>query len=186
MNKKVIIASDSTSDLSVELIEKYDVKIVPLGVNLGDKQYSDGVDVTPDMIYDHYEKTGELPKTSAPNIGDFEDFFAQNTAAGNAIVLFTISSAMSSTYQNATVAAEDFEDVYIVDTRNLSTGGGLLVVAAAEMAKKGMAASEIAAACEGMRDRVDASFVIDNLEFLHAGGRVSNAAFLAFSISSFS
>ena len=176
MNKKVIIASDSTSDLSVELIEKYDVKIVPLGVNLGDKQYSDGVDVTPDMIYDHYEKTGELPKTSAPNIGDFEDFFAQNTAAGNAIVLFTISSAMSSTYQNATVAAEDFEDVYIVDTRNLSTGGGLLVVAAAEMAKKGMAASEIAAACEGMRDRVDASFVIDNLEFLHKGGRCSAVA----------
>jgi DegV family protein with EDD domain len=176
MNKKIVIASDSTSDLSTELIEKYDVKTLPLTVNLGGNIYSDGVDVNPDMIYAHYEKTGELPKTAAPNIADFEDFFSKYTADGSEMIFFTISSEMSSTYSNARLAASEFTGVYVVDTRNLSTGGGLLVVSAAEMAKEGMAASEIAAKCEEMTSRVDASFVIDNLEFLHKGGRCSAVA----------
>ena len=176
MNNKVIIASDSTSDLSPELIARYDVKITPLAVNLGENQYLDGVNVDPDMIYQHYEKTGELPKTSAPNIGDLEEFFKTHTADGNDLVFFTISSAMSSTYQNATIAAEAFENVFIVDTKNLSTGGGLLVVSAAEMAAQGKNGKEIADACKTLRDQVDASFVIDNLEFLHKGGRCSAVA----------
>ena len=89
---KIIIALDSTTDLSPELIERYDVKIVPLGVALGGQQYTDGVDIDPDFIYAHYEKTGDLPKTSAVNLVDFEDYFARETAAGNGVVLFTISS----------------------------------------------------------------------------------------------
>ena len=176
MSKKIIIGSDSTSDLSPELIERYDIKIVPLGVALGEQLFTDGVDIDPDKIYEHYEKTGELPKTAAPSLVDFEEFFKKHTADGSAVVFFTISSDMSCTYNNARLAAEDFDNVYVIDSRNLSTGGGLLVIAAAEMAAAGEEASVIAEKCTEMRSRVDASFVIDNLEFLHKGGRCSAVA----------
>lgn len=176
MSKKVLIASDSTTDLSAELIERYGIKTVPLTVNLGEKSYTDGVDIDPDMIYAHYEKHGELPKTAAPNVAVFTDFFEKHVADGYSIVLFTISSEMSSTFNNARLAAEDYEDVHIVDTRNLSTGGGLVVLRAAEMAEKGMSAEEIATSCRELTDRVDASFIIDNLEFLYKGGRCSAIA----------
>ena len=176
MSNKIIIASDSTCDLSPELIQRYGIHILPLGVALGERQYTDGVDIDPDFIYAHYEKTGQLPKTSAVNLVDFEDFFAAETAKGNAVVLFTISAEMSSTCNNARLAAENFKDVYVVDTRNLSTGGGLLGVAAAEMAAEGKSAAEIAKVCEGLAPCVDASFIIDSLEFLHKGGRCSALA----------
>jgi DegV family protein with EDD domain len=176
MSKKVLIASDSTCDLSAELIERYGIKIMPLKVNLGGKMYTDGVDIDADSIYAHYEKTGELPKTAALNISDFSEFFDKYTKEGYSIVIFTISSEMSSTYNNARLAASEFEDVYAIDSRNLSTGGGLLVISAAEMAQKGMSAAEIAKACEELSPKVDASFVIDNLEFLHKGGRCSAVA----------
>ena len=174
--KNVIVAADSTCDLSAELIERYGIRILPLSVHLGDSDYTDGVDIDPDKIYAHYEKTKELPKTAAPNIALFRDFFAEETAKGNAVVCFTISSEMSSTYNNARLAATEFEDVYTVDTRNLSTGGGLLVLEACELAKKGVPADEIAAHCRAVAPRVDASFIVDDLEFLHKGGRCSAVA----------
>lgn len=173
MSKKVIIASDSTCDLSPELIEKYGIKILPLSVRLGENDYKDGVDVTPDDIYEHYRKTGELPKTAAVNVSDFVDFFESATKAGSEVVVFTISALMSSTYNNARLASKDFNGVYAVDTKNLSTGGGLLVLKAADMAAEGYTAEDIAKACEALTDRVDASFVIDDLEFLYKGGRCS-------------
>ena len=176
MSKRTVIASDSTCDLSPELIREYGIHILPLGVALGEKQYTDGVDIDPDFIYAHYEKTGELPKTSAVNLVDFEDYFAAETAKGNGVVLFTISSEMSSTCNNARLAAEGFSDVYVVDTRNLSTGGGLLVLTAAEMAAEGKSAAEIAEACNALAPCVDASFIIDSLEFLYKGGRCSALA----------
>lgn len=178
MIKPVKIACDSTTDLGKELLARYSVSVLPLGIQLGGVHYTDGVDMDPQGIYDHYAATGELPKTSAPNIGNFMDFFAAETADGSAVVFFTISSDMSSCYNNACVAAAEYEDVYVVDTRNLSTGGGLLVLAAAEMARAGKDAAEIAHTCEEMRERVDASFVIDSLEFLHKGGRCSGVAAL--------
>ena len=178
MSEKILIASDSTSDLGAELIAKYGIKILPLGVTLGESTYTDGVDIDPDMIYANYEKTGQLPKTSAVNIADFEDFFEEQTKAGYSVVLFTISSEMSSTYHNAHLAAEDYENVYVVDARNLSTGGGLLVLTAAEMAEQGKSAKEIFEECTRLTEYVDASFVIDSLEFLHKGGRCSALAAL--------
>ena len=179
MSKRVIICSDSTTDLGRELIEKYGITVLPLTVNLGGKVYTDGIDIDPDMIYHHYETCAELPKTAAPNIAAFCSFFEEQTKKGDAVVFFTISSDMSSTYNNARLAAANYPDVYVVDTRNLSTGGGLLVVAAAEMAQVGMAAAEIAKECAALADTVDASFVIDDLEFLHKGGRCSAVAALA-------
>ncbi len=178
MSEKIRIASDSTTDLSPELIERYGVIILPLGVALGDKQYTDGVDIDPDFIYKNYEETGRLPKTSAVNLADCEAFFAEHTADGGKVIFFTISSDMSSTYNNARLAAESCEGVYVVDTRNLSTGGGLLLIAAAEMAEAGKSAEEIVARCNELAPCVDVSFIIDSLEFLYKGGRCSALAAL--------
>lgn len=176
MSQKVIIASDSTCDLSAALIDRYGIQILPLSVSLGGQTYTDGVDIDPDMIYQHYEKKGELPKTAAPNVAAFEALFSRLTADGSVVLFFTISAEMSSTYNNARLAAGAFENVYPIDTRNLSTGGGLLVVAAAEMAENGIPAAEIAEKVTAMTGSVDASFIIDNLEFLHKGGRCSAVA----------
>ncbi len=175
---KIIISSDSTCDLSAELKERYDIKIIPLGVTLGDKVYRDGVDINPDDIYAHHAKTGELPKTTAANVGECIDFFTDLTKDGDAVIHFTISSTMSSTYSNACLAAAEFENVYVIDSKNLSTGGGLLVVSAAEMAKSGMEAPAIVEQLEKLAPCVDASFVIDSLEYLHKGGRCSALAML--------
>lgn len=175
---KIIISSDSTCDLSAELKERYGVKILPLGVTLGTNVYRDGFDITPDDIYAHYDKTGELPKTTAANVGECVDHFAELTKNGDAVIHFTISSKMSSTYNNACIAASEFENVYVVDTLNLSTGGGLLVVAAAEMAKDGMEPAAIVEQLEKLKPCVDVSFVIDNLEYLYKGGRCSALAMM--------
>lgn len=176
MERKIIISSDSTCDLSKELIDRYNIRVLPLGVTLGDNIYRDGEDITPDDIYAYVAKTGQLPKTSAINIAENADFFAELTKDGSAVIHFTISASMSATYNNARLAAEDFEDVYVVDSKNLSTGNGLLVIAAAEMAKQGMEAREIAQKVSAMADCVDASFVVDNLEYLVKGGRCSAVA----------
>ena len=178
MNSKVIIASDSTTDLSPELIKEHNIHILPLGVHLGEKHFTDGVDIDPDMIYSHYERYKELPKTSAVNISDFADFFKKAKDDGASVVLFTISADMSSTYNNARLAATDLDNVHVVDTRNLSTGGGLLLLRAAEMAESGICAKEIAEECSALAPYVDASFVVDDLEFLHKGGRCSAIAAL--------
>ncbi len=176
--KKTVIVADSTCDLSAELIARYDVRIVPLDVNLGGKTYLDGVEITPDDIYRHYEEKGELPRTAAPNMMAFSDVFAACRREAEGAVCFTISAEMSSTYNNARMATLEHENVHVVDTRNLSTGGGLLVLTAAKMAQRGMDAAAIAEACRALVDAVDASFVVDDLEFLHKGGRCSALAAL--------
>ena len=176
MNKQIIISSDSTCDLSKELVERYQIHIQPMGISLGDQIYRDGVDITPDMIYAHHEKTGQLPKTSAINVVEALEYFEELTKDGSAVIHFTISSSMSSTYNNACVAAQEFENVYVVDAKNLSTGSGLLVLAAAEMAQEGPEAQQIVEKLNDLADRVDASFVVDNLEYLVKGGRCSALA----------
>ena len=178
MAKQVVITSDSTTDLSPELLERYHVTLMRLGVSLNDKDYTDGLDINPEMIYENYEKNRTLPKTAAPNLEACSDFFRQFTEQGFSVVHFTISSEMSSTYQNSVIAAGDFDDVHVVDTRNLSTGGGLLVIRAAELAAQGLPAAQIAQHCRELAPYVDASFVIDSLEFLHKGGRCSAVAML--------
>ena len=185
MSEKILITSDSTCDLSRELLEQYNIKILPLVVSLNDVDHIDGVDITPEDIYRNYEANKTLPKTAAPNLADCTEFFRQYVEQGWSIVHFTISSEMSSTYQNSVIAAEDFENVYVVDTRNLSTGGGLLVLRAAELAARGMRARMIAETCRRLAPCVDASFVIDSLEFLHKGGRCSTVALLGANLMNF-
>ena len=178
MSNNIIISSDSTCDLSAELRERYNVSIIPLGVTLGDKTYFDGVDIVPDDIYAHHTKTGELPKTTAANVGDCIDYFKPFADAGKTVIHIALSAEFSSTYNNACLAASEFENVYVVDSRNLSTGNGLLVIAAAEMAQSGMEATEIVEKLNALAPCVDASFVIDKLDYLHKGGRCSALAML--------
>ena len=173
MAEKIIITSDSTTDLSPELIERYGIKILPMSITLGETTFYDTVDITPDDIYEHHRKFGELPKTCATNVGECTDFFKQFVDDGYAVIHFTISSEMSSTYSNSAIAASEFDNVHVVDTRNLSTGGGLLVLAACDMVKAGKSAKEAAEECRKLADFVDASFVIDSLEYLYKGGRCS-------------
>ena len=174
----IIITSYRTTELSKDLCERYKITVIPLCITLGDKLYSYGVDITPDDIYAHHDRTGELPKTTATNVGDCLDFFSQFTSQGKTVIHFTISSEMSSTYNNACMAAEELGNVYIIDTKNLSTGGGLLVITAAELLNQGLPVEEIVEKTRETVARVDASFVIDNLEYLYKGGRCSAVAML--------
>lgn len=176
--RKVAILSDSTCDLSAELIEKYSVGILPLYTVLDDKQYKDSVEIKPDDVYDYVSKTGKLPRTAAASIGDHIDFFSQYAKQGLEIVYFTISSQMSANNNNARLAAEEFENIYIIDSENLSTGVGLQILRAAELADEGKNAKEIYDYICDMRSRVDASFIVDTLDYLHKGGRCSSVAAL--------
>ena len=174
--KKVQITCDSTTDLGDALRERFGFAVLPLWTGLGEEYYKDGVDVHPDQLFEYHEKTGQLPKTTSPNIAEAETFFRSFAEQGMAVVHFTLSSEMSSSYQNAVVASESFDDVFVVDSRNLSTGGGLLVLHACDLAAAGKSAAEIADECRALTGQVDASFIIGDLTYLKEGGRCSSVA----------
>ena len=172
------ITSDSTCDLSPELLERYQVTLLPLCVNLGDKTYYDGDDITPAQIFDHVSKTGQLPTTSATNISTYMDFFAPLAQQYEAVIHINIGSGFSSCHQNARLAAEEMDNVYVIDSENLSTGQGLLVIEAAVAAQRGDKAEDIVAMLKDVVGRIDTSFVVDKLDYLVKGGRCSSAAAL--------
>lgn len=178
MAKPVVITSDSTCDLSAELKERFDIRTIPLTILLGESSYLDGVDFTTEDIYARYRRDGTLPKTSAPGIQQFTDFFTPILNAGYEIVHLDISSELSGSYNNACIAANDLQGVYVVDSRMLSTGVGLLAIEGAEYRDKGMSAAEIAEHLRALTDKVDTSFVLDTLEFMWKGGRCSGVAAL--------
>ena len=175
---KIKISADSTCDLSPELIERYHIGITPLYIIRGEETLRDGIDVHPQELYEYAKATGKLCKTAAVNVSDYLAYFAACREEYDAVIHFTISSDMSGCYQNACIAAKEFTNVYPVDSRNLSTGIGHLVLNAAEMAEQGMDAADIAAALEKKREKLDVSFVIDTLEYLRKGGRCSAVAAL--------
>lgn len=175
---KIKITSDSTCDLSRELLERHDIFVLPLAVTIGDRTCRDGVDAKPDDIYAHVKNGGGLPTTAAINPSEYMEIFERFLGEYDAVIHFNISSGFSSCHQNAKLAAAEFENVYVVDTQNLSTGHGLLVLRAAELAEQGV---EPAAICEQMNEdvlRVDASFILEQLEYLRKGGRCSAVAAL--------
>lgn len=172
---KVKIIADSTCDLGPSLIERYDVAIAPLYVTLDGKNYRDGVDITAPEMLAICEKTKQTPKTAATSVGDFYELFKPYAEAGRDIVFIGISAQMSAEVQNARLVAAEFPDrtIRCVDSQNLSTGIGLLVIEAAERAQKGMDANQIADEIEALRAKVSASFVLDTLTYLYRGGRCS-------------
>lgn len=172
----VKIISDSTSDLSKELIEKYDINILPLYVHLGDDEYIDGVTITPDEIYAWSDENKTTPKTAAPSIEDGINALKPYQEKGDDVIFFCVSEDMSTTGNVMRLAADELEyedHVYVVNSKNLSTGIGLLIIEAAEMINKGMTAAEIVKEIENLIPRVRASFVVDTLTYLHRGGRCS-------------
>ncbi len=175
---KIKVTCDSTCDLTEELYRRYDVEVLPLQVTLGERVCSDGVDVSAEELCDYAKKTGTLPKTSAVSVGTYADCFRKHTEAGCAVIHVNISSKLSACHQNASIAAEEVGNVYVIDSRNLSSGSGQLVIAAAEMAAQGLEAPEIAEQLNEMKERLDVSFVLQTLEYLHKGGRCSGVAAL--------
>ena len=172
------ITSDSTSDLSPALLEQYDITVLPLYVTMGEQTCRDGVDARPEDLFAYVERTGSLPTTAAVNVADYHDCFAQFSPRHEAVIHITISSDFSSCYQNACVAAEGFSNVYVVDSRNLSTGHGLVVLEAALAAQRGEQPEAIVAHLNEVASQVEANFVVDKLDYLVKGGRCSSAAAL--------
>ena len=173
----VKIISDSTCDLSPELIARYDIDIIPLHIILGEDDYLDGR-ISPEDIYRWSDENNMSPKTAAVSMEDALAAF--KPCKGQEVIVFTISSSMSSTYNVLRMAAEqtDAERIHVIDSKNLSTGVGLQVIAAAEMAQQGLSAAEIVEKIKAGRDAVRASFVVDTLAYLHRGGRCSSVAAL--------
>ncbi len=176
------VVADSTCDLSPELVKRYGITILPLHVLLGDDEYRDGVDITADEIYSWADANKATPKTSAPSVDDAIAVFKPLLEAGDEIIAFSISASMSASYEYLNMAADilDAADrVSVIDSANLSTGIGLLVIETAEMAASGMSRADIVSGIEELKPRVRASFVVDTLVYLHRGGRCSGVAAFA-------
>lgn len=176
------IVSDSTCDLSTELVEKYNVQIAPLHIVLGEKEYLDGVEISPDEIYAWADANEDTPKTSAIGFEDAMDIMKPLVDTEDEMIIFNISGKMSTTVNVFRMVAEELEledKVTVIDSENLSTGIGLLVLKAATMVKEGKTRAEICETIGAIKEKVSASFVVDTLTYLHRGGRCSSVAALA-------
>ena len=175
---KIKITSDSTCDLSSEQIEKNDISIFSLTLMLGDRNYKDG-EVSPNDIFEFVKDSGILPKTAAGSPEEYSAFFAENIKGYDALIHINISSQASSCYSTASKVAEEFDGkVFVVDSKALSTGQGLLVLKACSLANEGRSPEEIVRIINDLRSKVNTSFIPDTLEYLHKGGRCSLAALL--------
>lgn len=171
------ITCDSTCDLTESLYSNYGVTVMPLGVVLGEDLRKDGVDVDPAAIFDYVGKTGVLPKTSAVSVNEYYETFKQFCLEGSAVIHINISSDFSSCYTNAVQAASMVKeeipdaDIRVIDSRNLSSGSGHLVLLARELANSGLSAADIEDRLNKAKNRLDVSFVLQTLEYLQKGGR---------------
>ena len=175
---KIILCADSTCDLSPDLVERYHVIEFPYHIRIGDREYSDNVDITAAEIFENYKKTRTLPKTSAINVSEFTDFFEKWVSQGYDVIHINLGSGISATFHNAETAAQQFSNVFVVDSKNLSTGTGLIVIEAAKMIDEGLPAIEIYARLQKLTSHAHASFILDTLEYMRAGGRCSAVAAL--------
>ena len=176
MNIKII--SDSTCDLSKALLEEHNISLVPLTVIKDSKQYKDGVSITPKDVFAHVAAGGDLCSTSANSVGEYADEFAKYADQYDGVLHINIGSGFSSCYQNACIAASDFENVRVVDSQNLSTGQGLVVLEACRLAKECATLDELHQKVQTFTEKVEASFLVDKLAYLVKGGRCSSAAAL--------
>ena len=175
---KIKILSDSTCDLSKELLEQNDITLVPLTVIKNDEQFKDGESITPDVIFDHVANGGALCTTSANSVGEYQDWFEKYAPDYDGVIHINIGSGFSSCYQNACLAAEDYPNVRVIDSKNLSTGQGLIVLEAARLAKDATDLDALADALRDFTSRVESSFLLSRLDYMVKGGRCSSAAAL--------
>ena len=172
------ITADSTCDLSADILEEYNIAITPLTVIKAGEEYKDGITITPAEIFAHVAAGGDLCSTSAVSVGEYQEHFAKYANAYDGVVHVCISSDFSSTYRHACIAAEDFPNVRVIDSRNLSTGQGLVVLKACELAETAASLDEMKQELDDFTSRVEASFLVDTLDYLVKGGRCSSAAAL--------
>ena len=175
---RIKITSDSTCDLSTDILNAHGISVMPLTVIKDNEQFKDNVTITPAEIFAHVAAGGALCSTTAVSIGEYQDFFAPFAAEYDGVVHINLGSGFSSSYQNACLAAEEFDNVVAVDSRNLSTGQGLVVLKACELAKTAESLTELKEALDVFTGKVEASFVVDKLDYLVKGGRCSSAAAL--------
>lgn len=172
------ITTDSTCDLTPEQIELNNITITPLKVTMGDNSYTDGVDITPNDIFNHIDNGGALCSTAACNIDDYMGVFDRFSKEYDAVIHISLGSGFSSCYQNACVAGQDYSNVYVVDSQNLSTGQGLVVLEACERAKACDNAEQLANDIRELTTKIEASFIINKLDYMVKGGRCSTVAAL--------
>ena len=176
MNIKIL--SDSTCDLYPEQLEKYNITLVPLTIIKDGKAYSDGVTITPAEIFAHVAAGGDLCTTTAMNAGEYADWFSKYTNDYDGVIHVNIGSSFSSSYQNACLAAEEFENVRVIDSQNLSTGQGLVVLKACELARTCESLDDLKAQLDEFTQKVEASFLLDQLKYMAKGGRCSSVVAL--------
>ena len=169
---KICISAESTIDLPREILDEFEIKTVPFTITLGDKNGLDGV-TTPEEIFDYVDRTGVLPKTSAVNVGQFEEYFKSLLKDYDEVIHFSLSSELSSAYQNACLVAKELGHVHVVDSRSLSTGIALLAIYASKLVKQNVPAEEIVKKVSERIPHDQASFVLATVDYLHKGGRCS-------------
>lgn len=175
---KICISCDSTCDIPKDLVEKYDIHLMPITVMLGSEEHHDGIDITAEDVFKYVEKTNELAKTSAVNIYEYSEYFKKLKEKYDAIIHFSLSFAISSTGNNAKIASKEYENVYVIDTKSLSSGSGLLALSCIDKIKEGKDIKTIIKEIEQETNKVQASFLLNTLRFLHKGGRCSSIALL--------
>jgi len=182
--RTVKLFTDSTSDLSAEIIKQYNIAVIPLYINFGLQSYRDGLDIQANELFNQVKKTGKLPKTSAPSVEDFAAEFKKYLEQGMDVLHISISSKISAAYQNACTAAAQFpaDRIRVIDSLNLSTGIGILVMKAADCVQQGLKLADIAQAVQSAIPKVRTEFIIDTVEYLHKGGRCSGLQMLLSSL----
>ena len=176
--KEIVITTDSTCDLGEAILAERNIFQLPLSVTLGERTYRDGIDIVPADIFRYFEQTGDLPKTSAPSVGEYEEFFRSFTDSGKTVVHLNISAKASGSHSFALAAAKNIgKNVFVVDSHALSTGQGLLVLKACDLRDAGKSAREIADELVALRDKVNTSFIPDTLLYLYKGGRCSTMSY---------
>ena len=175
---KIKIIADSTCDLPAQLVEKNDITLTALTVVKNDEQFKDGITITPADIFEHVAAGGALCSTAANSIGEYADVFEKYCPEYDGVIMITIGSDFSTCYQSACLAAEDYPKVRVIDSQNLSSGQGLVVLKACELAKTATDLDTLADELRAYTEKVEASFVVDKLDYLVKGGRCSSAAAL--------
>lgn len=172
------ITADSTCDLSKELVEKLNIAIFPLTIIKNNEAYADGITITPDEIFAHVAAGGDLCSTTAGSVGEYQELFQKYANDYDAVVHISLGSGFSSSYQNACLAASDFDNIIVIDSCNLSTGQGLVVLKACEVVKTASSLEEIKNILVEFTSKVEASFLLDQLGYMVKGGRCSTVAAL--------
>lgn len=178
MNENVKLTSDSTCDLTEEMLKKFDVTICPIAIILGNEERFDTVNIDAEGVLEFVDKTGVLPKTAATSKDSYVEFFKRQTEGGNTVIHFCISSKASSCYNNAVEAAKEVGNVYVIDSYALSGGQGLQILKARDLLNEGLGVEEVVNKIRENSKKVQLSFVVDTLEYLHKGGRCSSIALI--------